>query len=87
MAPKMTTIQVRVDEKLKNEANKVLAQLHINMSQAIKMFLSQIVHRDGIPISLRVPNALTQKVMDEVDREEGLIEVSNFKELMEELKH
>jgi DNA-damage-inducible protein J len=85
MASKTTTIQVRVDEKLKNEANKVLAQLHITMSQAIKMFLSQIVHRDGIPISLRIPNAETLKAMEEADQGIGLHEVSSVDELFKEL--
>jgi DNA-damage-inducible protein J len=85
MAPKMTTIQVRVDEKLKNEANKVLAQLHINMSQAIKMFLSQVVHRDGIPISMRIPNAETLKAIEEAEQGIGLHEASSVDELFKEL--
>ena len=86
MASKTTTIQIRVDEKLKSQANKVLAQLHINMSEAIKMFLAQIVHQRGVPLEMRIPNKLTQKIMDEVDRDEGLHEVLSIEELMEELK-
>lgn len=85
MASKTTTIQVRVDEKLKNEANKVLAQLHINMSQAIKMFLSQIVHRDGIPISMRIPNQEILKRIEEAEQGIGMHEASSVDELFKEL--
>jgi len=44
-----TTIQVRVDSKLKRAAKKVLDGLGLDVSSAIKMYLSQIVETKGIP--------------------------------------
>jgi DNA-damage-inducible protein J len=83
--PGKTTIQIRIDEDLKNKAGKILRRLHINMSEAVKMFLAQVVNKNGIPLDLFVPNEETQKVMDEVDRGAGLHEVSTVDELFEEL--
>jgi len=86
MASKTTTIQIRIDQDLKNKAVKVLGQMHINMSEAIKMFLGQVVHRKCIPLDLFIPNEETKRAMDEVDRGEGLHEVSSIEELFKELE-
>ena len=85
MAQKTTTIQIRVDEDLKRQAAKVLGQMHITMSEAIKMFLGQIVHRKRLPLEVFVPNEETRKRMAEVDAGVGLHEVSSVEELMKEL--
>lgn len=39
----------RVDSKVKDEAQEVLDRLGISMSQAISMFLHQIVIDNGLP--------------------------------------
>lgn len=85
MASKTTTIQIRVDEELKSQAKAVLAKMHITMSQAIKMFLGQVVNDKRLPLDLFVPNEETQRIIDEVDAGIGLHEVSSVEELFEEL--
>ena len=54
----MTTIQIRIDEKTKNTAKKVLDELGLDMSAAIKMYLKQIAIRNGIPLQLLTENGL-----------------------------
>lgn len=51
----MTTanINVRVDEKLKKEAEALFNDLGLNMSSAITMFLKSAVRYDGIPFDIR----------------------------------
>ncbi|EKD78830.1 MAG: Addiction module antitoxin, RelB/DinJ family [uncultured bacterium] len=55
----MTTIQVRIDNKTKQSAQKVLNQLGLDMSSAIKVYLKQITLHNGIPLRLVTPNGLT----------------------------
>lgn len=55
----MSTIQVRIDPKTKKEANKILNKIGLDMSSAIKVYLSQIVISQGIPFSLLTENGLT----------------------------
>ncbi len=86
MASKSTTIQIRVDADLKKQAAKVLGQMHITMSEAIKMFLGQIAHRKRLPLDVFVPNEETKRAMDEVDAGIGLHEVSSVEELFKELE-
>lgn len=45
----MTTLNIRIDEKLKNNASVVLENLGLDLSSAIKLFLSQVVVKKGIP--------------------------------------
>ncbi len=45
----MTTLNIRIDEKVKAQAAKTLASLGLDMSSAIKMFLNQVVVEKGLP--------------------------------------
>lgn len=55
----MSTIQVRIDPKIKKEANKILNKVGLDMSSAIKVYLSQIVISQGIPFPVLTENGLT----------------------------
>ena len=45
----MAIINIRIDENLKNKANKTLNKMGIDLSSAVKMFLHQTVIEDGLP--------------------------------------
>lgn len=55
----MTTIQIRIDTQTKKSAKKILHELGIDMSAAIKIYLKQIILRQGIPFQLLTENGLT----------------------------
>lgn len=44
-----TTIQIRVDQKLKSEASKTLKSLGLDMSTGVKIFLAQVINTKSIP--------------------------------------
>lgn len=46
-----TTVNVRLDRKIKTEASKTLSGLGLDMSTAVKMFLYQVVVEQGIPFT------------------------------------
>jgi DNA-damage-inducible protein J len=58
------TIQIRIDQKTKEEVEKVLFKLGLNMSQAIKLFLKQVIITKSIPFSISlksdIPNYLDE---------------------------
>lgn len=47
----MTTINIRIDEKLKRDATKALANIGLDTSSAIKVFLTQVVREKGLPFT------------------------------------
>ena len=55
----MSYIQLRIDDKTKNSAKKVLDKLGVDMSSAIKVYLRQIVINKGIPFKLVTENGFT----------------------------
>jgi DNA-damage-inducible protein J len=68
---KTATITTRVEPELKRNAEHVLEKLGVNTTDAITMFLSQVVLRHGLPFDVRLPNAATRAVMAELDAGRG----------------
>ena len=81
-----TTIQVRLDKKTKSQAQKVFKVLDITMSEAIKLFLRQVALQKGIPFEIKIPNALTDRVLRESEEGIDLHKISNVDQLFEELE-
>lgn len=59
MISNQSTIQIRVDAKTKREAKKTLAQLGLDMTSAVKLFLRNVVITQSIPLDLRTENGFT----------------------------
>jgi DNA-damage-inducible protein J len=54
-----TTLQIRVDRKIKTDAQKVFKELGLDMSSGMKLFLQQVVNTESIPFPLRTANGFT----------------------------
>src|ERR1700732_708481 len=60
-------ITARIEPKLKARAAQVLATVGVSTTDAITMFLRQVVLRNGLPFDVRVPNAKTKKAIEELE--------------------
>lgn len=70
----MKTLQIRLSDELRNEADEVLEAIGIDMSTAIRVYLKKIVQDRGIPFKLEAcgglavstvaVDAVTQRKMD-----------------------
>jgi DNA-damage-inducible protein J len=83
-----TNINVRVDENLKKNTEKLFVHLGLNMSTAINMFLKSCERENGIPLDLKIetPNEETLQAMKDVEEGKNLIgPFYSVKELMEAL--
>ena len=60
-------ITARIEPKLKARAARVLATVGVTTTDAITMFLRQVVLRNGIPFEVRVPNAETKRAIEELE--------------------
>ena len=45
----MSTIQIRIDEKTKNSAKKIIEKMGMDISSAIKIYLRQIIITKSVP--------------------------------------
>ena len=86
----MATINMRVDEELKRESEKIFGELGLGMSAALTIFLKAVVRNNGIPFSLEIPNNKTLKAFKEVeDISSGKVVAKRYKstaELRKDLK-
>ncbi|MDO5147722.1 MAG: type II toxin-antitoxin system RelB/DinJ family antitoxin [Eubacteriales bacterium] len=56
-ASRTANVYTRIDPETKEQAEAILSQLGIPMSNAIGMFLKQIVLQRGIPFDIKLPTA------------------------------
>ncbi len=72
----MKTLQIRIPDELRSEADQVLEEIGMDMSTAVRIYLKKVVQSRSIPFSLEaeqpwtaesVPvDAETQRKMDHV---------------------
>jgi DNA-damage-inducible protein J len=64
---KVAEIRSRIDPALKENATRVLASCGLNISDAVRLFLHQVVAKNGLPFDVKAPNAVTRAAMAEAD--------------------
>ncbi len=81
-ATRTANIFTRVDPETKEQAEAILNQLGIPMSNAIGMFLKQIVMQRGIPFDMKLPasvptaiNSLTKEQLD-MELQKGMDDIA-----------
>jgi DNA-damage-inducible protein J len=64
-----TNVSIRMDVNIKKQAEELFADLGLNMTTALTMFLRQAIRSQGIPFEItRVPNSETLAAMLEAEK-------------------
>jgi DNA-damage-inducible protein J len=61
------TIRARIDPALRARAEKILNNLGLNASDAIRLFYTQVTLSKGLPFEVKIPNAQTRKAIRDAD--------------------
>ena len=82
--------QVRIDEELKKQSMELFAQLGIDMSSAMNMFLKQCVMRGGLPFAVEIPQYRSEvlEAMEEarrISKDPNTKKYGTFAEALEDL--
>lgn len=87
-----TTIptQIRIDENTKKQAVELLEGLGLNLSEAVNMFLKQVILNNGIPFEVKYPEFKPEVIeaMEEarrISRDPNVKGYTDIDELFEEL--
>ena len=64
---KNAEIRSRIEPDLKENATRILASCGLNVSDAVRLFLRQVVAQNGLPFDVKSPNAITRAAMEEAD--------------------
>ncbi len=84
-----TTMTVRVDKEVKDNAKMIFAELGIDLSTAVNIFLKQSIREHGIPFRLKldIPNEETKRTIRESEKGVGMSKkFSSTEELFEDLE-
>ncbi|KUG25580.1 dna-damage-inducible protein j [hydrocarbon metagenome] len=83
---KTAEIRVLLEPSLKKKSRKILDEIGISESEAVRIFFRNLVNRKEFPIELKVPNEETIKAMEDVDKgnySKGYTDVDEmFKDLL-----
>jgi len=62
---KSAQINARIDPNLKQETEKIFDELGLSTTQAITLFFKQVTLQQGLPFAVAMPNAETQRAIDD----------------------
>lgn len=82
---KTAVITTRIEPEIKQEAENILAQLGLTMSQAMTLYIRQLVLRRGLPFNVNIPNQETIDAIQESLKPEKLPGFDNLDDLFEDL--
>lgn len=84
-AAKTGYINARVQPKLKKDAEKIFDQIGISTSDAVTVFLKQVVLQRGLPFPVRVPNAETIAALEAAERGETTAYTGSTKAMLDSI--
>jgi len=79
-----TVVRARIDGRVKERAAKVLADMGLTVSDAIRLLLIRVAAEKALPFEIKVPNAETRTAMAELEDGAGA-SFDNVAELMADL--
>ncbi|MEX0772070.1 MAG: type II toxin-antitoxin system RelB/DinJ family antitoxin [Balneolales bacterium] len=85
MAAKVTSVRARIEPDLKKETEKILEELGLTTTEAIRLFFKQVKLQKGLPFALRLPNEETEKAIWETRDGQNLKKVKSSEDLFKDL--
>ncbi len=71
---KTDTLHIRIEPSVKRKAEETLNDLGLSITEAINVFLNQVILHDGIPFEIKKPryNVETIKVLEDTKKGKNL---------------
>ncbi|MBP3284693.1 MAG: type II toxin-antitoxin system RelB/DinJ family antitoxin [Clostridia bacterium] len=65
-----TSMNIRMDSDIKQKAQKIFAELGMDTTTAINIFLRQVIRTNGLPFEVKIdtPNAETIEALQEIEK-------------------
>ena len=69
---KTAFVGTRIDPAFKQDVERICAELGLTLSQAITLFLKQMLHHNGLPFQVRLPSPQTRAATEAARTGEAL---------------
>ncbi len=80
---KTSVVHTRIEPQTKIKAERVLHELGISPTEAIRIFYRQISLRGGLPFAVEIPNESTAATLEKSRRGEDIVEFDSLDEMFE----
>ena len=78
-------VRARIDEKLKEEAAAVLADMGLTVSDVVRIVLTKVAKEKALPFEMSVPNKLTSETLAKSERGENIYHAKDADDLFDQL--
>ena len=82
---KSAVITARIEPGLKESVEQIFDRLGITTTQAITLFLRQVELQQGLPFTLKVPNATTVAALQQAQERQDLVAFGDAQDLFADL--
>lgn len=79
-------VKIRIEPRLKAQVEKIFDHYKLSTSQVINLFLHSVAESKSLNFNLKMPNELTQKVLDESRQGINVSSNTSVRELFEEVE-
>ena len=79
---KTAIIHARTEENIKKQAENILRALGLSTTEAINIFLRQIIINKGLPFEVKIANEETLKALQDSVENKDINKYNNFEEFM-----
>ena len=86
---KTDTLHIRIEPKIKQKAEKTLNELGLSITEAINVFLNQVILHDGIPFEIKKPKYNKETIQALEDTKNNINQsqpFNNVNDMFEELE-
>lgn len=80
---KTSVVHTRIEPQTKIKAERVLHELGISPTEAIRIFYRQISLRGGLPFAVEIPNESTAATLEKSRKGEDVVEFDSLDEMFE----
>ena len=82
---KSAMVRARIEPELKEGAERILARIGLNATQAITLFYKQVELNQGLPFDVAIPSETTQRTFRKTDAGRDLVACKDADHLFENL--
>lgn len=79
-------VKIRIEPALKAKVEEIFDHYKLSTSQAINLFLHSVAESKSLNFNLKMPNEITQKVLDESRQGINVSSNASVRELFEEIE-
>lgn len=64
----MANVSIQIEDNVKQQAERILSQIGLDLSSAANLFMYQVILHNGIPFSVVLPDACTAEEHEKANK-------------------